>query len=206
MNFGSLDSDNFSYDPNTGRMTQYKFNVNGASETGTLTWNANGTLRQLAIVDPFTPGNTQTCTNTYDDLSRLTGNNCGSIWSESYSYDALGNIAKSGAVSFLPTYSSATNRYATLPSGTPAYDANGNVNGDGFHVYSYDAEGKNTQLDSCTVGMTYDALGRWVERAAGGGFTQAVYSPDGREFALAARGKCPDFTSKHVTCEMLLTS
>ena len=32
--------------------------------------------------------------------------------------------------------------------------------------------------------MTYDALGRWGERGAQGSFTQAVYSPAGKEFSL----------------------
>src|SRR3989442_4137235 len=39
VNFGSSDSDAFTYDSNTGRMTQYQFNVNGQSVTGALTWN-----------------------------------------------------------------------------------------------------------------------------------------------------------------------
>jgi RHS repeat-associated protein len=54
VNFGSLDSDNFTYDPNTGRMTQYEYNVNGSVLIGNLAWNANGTFEQLAITDPFT--------------------------------------------------------------------------------------------------------------------------------------------------------
>jgi RHS repeat-associated protein len=95
-------------------------------------------------------------------------------------------LAKAGSISFQPTYNAGTNRYSTLPGGTPAYDANGFLNVDGYHIYSYDAEGKNTLIDSSTVAMTYDALGRWVERAAGGGYTQAIYSPDGRKLALAS--------------------
>jgi RHS repeat-associated protein len=95
-------------------------------------------------------------------------------------------LAKAGSISFQPTYNAGTNRYSTLPGGTPAYDANGFLNVDGYHIYSYDAEGKNTLIDSSTVVMTYDALGRWVERAAGGGYTQAIYSPDGRKLALAS--------------------
>jgi RHS repeat-associated protein len=186
LTFGSLDSDNFSYDPNTGRMTQYKFNVNGSSEVGTLGWNANGTLKQLAITDPFTASNTQVCTNTYDDLVRLLSNNCGSGWSQAYAYDPFGNLSKTGTISFQPTYNTATNRYQTLPAATAAYDANGFLNGDEFHSYSYDAEGRNTLIDSGTVTMTYDALGRWVERSAGGSYTQAVYSADGQELALTS--------------------
>ncbi len=71
ITFGSGDSDSYQYDTNTGRMTQYSFNVNGQSAVGNLTWNANGTLQKLAITDPFNSLDNQTCTNTYDDLARV---------------------------------------------------------------------------------------------------------------------------------------
>ena len=183
VTFGSGDSDSFSYDPNTGRETQYKFTVNGANETGTLTWNANGTLQKLAISDPFIAANTQTCTNTYDDLMRLIANNCGSVWSQTFGYDAFGNITKSGTISFQPTYSPSTNRYNTLPTGTLRYDLNGNLQNDSFHSYDWNAEGLNTDIDSSATSMIYDALGRWVERR-NAGTVEAVYGPDGRELVV----------------------
>ena len=49
VTFGSGDSDALTFDPNTGRMTQYQFNVNGQSQVGALGWNANSTLQTLAI-------------------------------------------------------------------------------------------------------------------------------------------------------------
>src|SRR6185312_10104394 len=167
-------------------MTQCKFTVNGSSVIGNLTWNTNASLRQLAISDQFNAGNSQVCNYKYDDLARLGTTDCGTVFAQAYNYDAFGNIAKSGTISFQPTYNPATNRYSTLPAGTPAYDANGYVNADGFHVYSYDVEGKITQIDSSAVTMTYDALERWVERGAGGGFTQRIFSPAGRELALTS--------------------
>jgi len=83
------------------------------------------------------------------------------------------------------TYSRAhtAKRFATLPSGTPSYDANGNVLTDGFHTYTWDAEGKNRTVAS-GPSMTYDALGRWVEKLSGGVYTQAVYTPAGDRLAL----------------------
>src|SRR5271157_3620310 len=39
LTLGSGDSDAYGYDPNTGRMTSYQFNVNGQSMVGNLTWN-----------------------------------------------------------------------------------------------------------------------------------------------------------------------
>ncbi len=165
-------------------MTQYEYNVNGSSLVGNLAWNANGTFNQLAITDPFTASNTQTCNNGYDDLARLVGDNCGSAWSQSFSYDAFGNLGKSGTISFQPTYNSATNHYATLPSGTPAYDANGNVTNDGFFTYNWDADGKNTQIQGSGT-VTYDALGRLAEEPTIG-YRQPVYSPIGQQLGAVS--------------------
>ena len=39
MTMASNDSDSFTFDPNTNRMTQYQFNVNSQSLTGTIDWN-----------------------------------------------------------------------------------------------------------------------------------------------------------------------
>jgi hypothetical protein len=36
-NFPSSDSDTYGFDPNSNRLTQYKFNVNGQSVVGALT-------------------------------------------------------------------------------------------------------------------------------------------------------------------------
>ena len=44
-------TESFAYDPNSGRMTQWQSSVGTGSQTGTLTWNPNGTLAVLDIVD-----------------------------------------------------------------------------------------------------------------------------------------------------------
>ncbi len=78
ITFGSTDYDTFQYDAATGRMTQFASIVRSASLTGTPTWNPNGSLRQLAIVDGFNnPGSAQTCTYQHDDLARIAAVNCG---------------------------------------------------------------------------------------------------------------------------------
>jgi RHS repeat-associated protein len=79
LTFGSGDSDTFSYDTNTGRMTQYQSNINGQTVAGNLAWNANGSLAQAATTDPFNSANNQVCGYTYDDLGRLSTTNCGPI-------------------------------------------------------------------------------------------------------------------------------
>src|SRR5260370_19243524 len=76
ITLGSNDSDSFTYDNNTGRMTQYNYTLNGSSEITKLTSNANGSLKTLAITDPFNAGDAQTCNYSYDDLSRITPANC----------------------------------------------------------------------------------------------------------------------------------
>jgi len=182
ITFGSTDTDSFTYDPNTDRMTQYQFSVNGQSLKGVLTWNANATLQNLNITDALNSADTQSCAYVYDDLMRIQSVNCGSVWSQTFSYDAFGNISKSGSMSFQATYSSSTNRMTAVGSFTPTYDNNGNLLTDPLHTYSWDSAGKPVTID--TVNMTYDALGRMVEQNRSGSYTQFVYGPHGGKFAI----------------------
>lgn len=193
VTYGSGDFDTFSYDPKTGLMKGYGFNVgtNGQADIGALTWNSNGTLQQLAITDTLTPSDAQTCTYSHDDLSRVASVNCANgstqLWNQNFAYDALGNITKSvpsggTGITFSPTYNGA-NQFATLPSGTPTYDMNGNLTGDGTNSFSYDADGNTISINGVTV--TYDALDRAIEKNFGGGtYVQAVYGPAGNKIGL----------------------
>jgi RHS repeat-associated protein len=177
VNFASGDSDAFAYDPSSFRMTQYKFGVNGQSVVGNLTWNSNASLQKLAITDPFNSANRQTCNYTYDDLSRVASASCGSAFSGTYSYDAFGNLQKSGTFMFQPTYNSGTNQMTSIGGQTPTYDANGNVKNDFLNTYAWDAYGRPVTVD--TVAVTYDAMGRMVEQNRSGAYTQIYYSPSG---------------------------
>jgi RHS repeat-associated protein len=123
-----------------------------------------------------------TCTYGYDALSRLGSASCGSVWSQTFTYDAFGNITKSGSQSLGPTYSATTNRYIAIGSVTPAYDSNGNLTYDGYHHYTWDGEGNVASLDS--NGETYDALNRRVEKYNGSAYTEIVYGPAGNKLAL----------------------
>jgi len=166
--FGSGDSDSYGYDPNTGRMKQYQFTVNGQSAVGNLTWNANWTLASLNVTDPFNSLATQNCTYADDDLARLANVNCPNVWSQTFTYDPFGNITKNGSYWWPPSgsgYNSATNRYNTL-AGT-SYDNNGNLLNDTFHTYQWDAEGTIIAVDvggsNYTDYLTYDAWGNIAE-------------------------------------------
>jgi RHS repeat-associated protein len=182
VNLGSSDGDSFTYDPNTNLMTQYSLSVNSQSVVGSLTWNPLGTLASLAITDPINSGDAQTCTYSHDDLSRIASANCGSVWSQTFSYDAFGNINKSGSISFVPTYSATTNQMTNIAGFTPTYDSNGNVTNDAGNSYAWDANGRPVTADS--VGLTFDALGRMVEQNRGGTYTQIVYTPAQDKLAL----------------------
>lgn len=200
VNVGSSgDNDSYTYDPATGRMTYYTFSVNSLSESGKLTWNANGTLRELDITDGFNPGGTQTCyfgTSTvmgYDDLGMLLSDNCGSIWSQTFSYDQYDNVTKSGSITWNPGYNSTNNQY-TL--GGTSYDASGNLLYDTFNTYTWDAYGKMASVVAAkstpvcgTSGtcVTYDALGRAVEKSVSGTYKQILYSPLGKTAIMSGQ-------------------
>lgn len=188
VNFGSGDSDSYTYDANF-RMTQYTFNVGAQSVVGSLAWNANGSLGQLTINDPFNSADSQTCkygdpnatppAAGYDDLGRLISATCtgGSTFSGVYSYDAFGNLTKSGTYTFQPSYNSATNQMSSIGGQIPAYDLNGNVEDDYLNTYSWDANGRPVIVNG--VGITYDAFDRMVEQDRSGMYTEMEYSPTG---------------------------
>lgn len=184
VTFGSSDPVHFAFDPNAGRMTQYKLTINGTATHGDPTWNPNGTLASLAITDPFNASDAQNCTYGYDDLARLASAHCGTIWQQDFTYDPFGNITKSGSISFLPGYNQSTNQYLTsancAQTGTaPCYDPDGNLLKDGTdHVYTWDSDGHPITVDSET--LLYDALGREVEVLKSGAYTEFVFGPAGK--------------------------
>jgi YD repeat-containing protein len=111
----------------------------------------------LAVTDPFNTQDNQTCTDTYDDLARVSGNNCGSTWAQTFSFDAFGNVSKSGSISWQPTYNSPANNNPYLTGWNGAsYDADGSLLNDTFNTYTWDAYGNLASANAATI--TYDAL------------------------------------------------
>jgi hypothetical protein len=149
---------------------------------GTLTWNANGTLQQLGITDPFNSSNQQTCSYAYDDLARLASANCGSIWSQTFSFDPLSNLSKFGTISFNPGFTRSGPNGPMNQANIGTYDADGNLTTDTEHYYAYDPDGDLYQIDSML--FNYDALDRMVEQGSNGSYTQIVYGPGGGKLAL----------------------
>ncbi|HWW15189.1 MAG TPA: RHS repeat-associated core domain-containing protein [Candidatus Dormibacteraeota bacterium] len=191
------DNDAYTIDANTGRMTGYTFTLGSTTDAGVLTWNANGTLKKLAITDGFNSGGTQTCsfnsslvTGTgYDDLGRLLGSSCGtsgSIWNQADSYDQYDNLTKSSTlfVSWNPGYSSTTNHYTCTGC---TYDSNGDVTNDGTNAYTWNEFSRmastnksGTNCASAGQCVVYDALGRIVEIDSGSTHTSIWYTQLGK--------------------------
>jgi RHS repeat-associated protein len=193
VTFGNNDTDVYGFDSTTGRMNSFQFNVGATTKslTGTVGWNANGTLGSLGIVDQLNAPNSQNCTYAYDDLGRLAGKNsngysvdCGSNWQQLFTLDAFGNISKSGpsgtfAASYLLSNGTTNNREQTVGSCIPLYDANGNTTKDCTYnnSYSWNVYGNAAQLNAWNI--TYDAFGREVE--IGSNIPkQVLYSPIGK--------------------------
>jgi hypothetical protein len=120
----------------------------------------------------------------YDDLGRLISDNCGSAWSQTFSYDQSGNFSKSGSLSWMPGYDPATNHALGI-----TYDANGNMTNDTFLSYAWYVDDKLGSTDSTTCGIfgssdgtciLYDAFGREVERGVKGVYNEVMYTPVGK--------------------------
>jgi len=178
IDYGNSDSDAYAWDPVTGNMTQYLFSVGtGSNNTdyASLTWNPNGTLKQLAITDKFNSSDTQTCNTAHDDLVRITSFNCGSIFNESYAYssDYAGNVIKSGTISFAPGYNPANNQFLSPYTYAPT----GNMLHDGTlgNTYAWDSEGALYSVNG--QAFVNDAFNRNVEPNSA---TDILYSPVGR--------------------------
>ncbi|MBZ5689773.1 MAG: hypothetical protein LAP86_32650 [Acidobacteriia bacterium] len=199
VTYGSSDIDSFTYFTTNGRPKTYKFNINGLTDTGTLTWNTNGTLSKLVIADNLSGStDSQTCKYTYDDLGRLGGRdasgysvNCGSTWSQLFSYDPFGNITKSGSGSFAPSYifpnGATTNQLVSVPGLTINHDLNGNMLNDNLsNSYTWDPNWGNPASINST-NLIYDALGRMVEQQNGSTYTQMLYSQMGETAIMNAQ-------------------
>ena len=137
----------------------------------------------MAIADTANTANTQTCTYGYDDLERLNSANCGSLWSQTFQYDAFGNIWQYGNSIFDPGYGSGNHVTGFGYDGGTGYNNGaGNITNDGSNTYTYNAEGRPATVSSTTA--VYDAFTRLVEiQGSSGDHTQMVYAPDGFKFA-----------------------
>lgn len=186
INIGSgSDHDTYGYDA-VGRMHTFQFFVGTKNALGTLNWSANGTLGSLNVVDGFSATNTQTCTFAYDDAARLTSDQCGGPWAQTFAYDQYDNLNQYGSAYNNLSYDPNTNRYT---NGATTYDAAGNLTSDGTNTFAYDAFnkmssaipiGKTCANSFAAACLTMDAFGNAVEIQNSGGYYQMIYGPLGK--------------------------
>jgi RHS repeat-associated protein len=184
----SGDSDAYAYAAATGRMTQYQFTVGGQTDTGQLTWNANGSLASLAITDNITgTSDSQICDFTHDDLGRISTANCGSGWDQTFDFDPFGNLNKtaSAGTQFSASFN-LKNEITSVGGVSASYDSDGNLLNDpsssNTQVNWFDADGHATTFNNTSV--IYDALGRAVAFTSGSTTNEFLYGPSGSKLAV----------------------
>ena len=188
---------------------------NGVNETRTydgrlrLTGITDGSVYTLTIPSGYAPNGDILAANdsvngnwnyAYDGFNRLCASNQGGQTSLlctstnntgqkafTYAYDRFGNrwnqtiTAGSGPA---PSYGFDANNHITGATGV-TYDAAGDTTGDGTHTYTYDAEGRVSQVDGGTTGTyLYDAEGRRVRKTTvAGGTVDFLYDLAGHEIS-----------------------
>jgi hypothetical protein len=155
------DVDTYTYDSVYG-VNSWSFNINGQTDTGTLTLNPNGTLAKLVVANQLYPADDQTCTLTHDDLGQVTSQNCGSPFNTTYSYDEFANVTATGTSAFSPGYNKANNQ----EQDGATYDSNGWMLHDPTLSanYTWDSFGNIIYSDASTLAYSYDAYGRIVHK------------------------------------------
>ncbi len=120
----------------------------------------------------------------YDEFNRLTSLTVSPQTPQNYTYvyDRYGNRWQqnplNGGWSSQLGFNMATNQINTAGY---AYDAAGNMTNDGFHTYTYDAEGHITAVDGGqTATYVYNALNQRVQATVGGTVTNYVYNAAGQ--------------------------
>jgi RHS repeat-associated protein len=196
LTVGSQDSESFTLDKDE-RVNGWQYTVNGASQTGAITYNSNGTIEQVSIADHLSASGTQTCNYNasltagtgYDDVGRLIGVSCGSVWAQTYAFDQYDNIVESGSLSWsCAGCYNAKNQYTTALAPSIAYDGAGDLTSDSFNSYTWYPDQKlsgaisfGSALSCGTAGHCawYDAYGRLVQSSDNSTYTEYLLSPMG---------------------------
>ena len=153
------DQDIYTYDLNTGSMKTFEFEVGSSNLTGTPTWNANGTLSQLQIVDGFNSGGSQVCAFSYDDLSRLLTDACGA---ENYIMNAGFESGDTGWVHNSP--------YTMVNNPSNAQSGSWYLSGTSTSQAGADATTNGTTTLMTVVPGSLVQYGGWVNRVSGTGY------------------------------------
>lgn len=188
----------------------YYADMDGATQLFYPPYNAQGLPAYLYRLVGGAWGS-QTSYN-YDGIGRPTAVSQvvgGAVVTSSYAYNAASQIigitrdndryAWTGGYNVDRDYATnGLNQYASAGPASFAYDANGNLLGDGSTSYGYDAENRLVSASN-GVSLAYDPLGRLWQVSGATGATQLLYDGDqlsveydpGLESGAAARrGRC----------------
>jgi RHS repeat-associated protein len=174
------------------------------------TWDAAGNLTQRQ----FQSGTQETEDFVYDYLDRLTS--VSGAYSESFSYDTLGNITSktTGGTTRNYTYGSSKPHAVTSisnPTTSYSYDDNGNMLVG--TARTWDVENRLTSItkDSITTNYVYDGYGSRVKKTVGGvatiyvnpyyektGNTETTYYYLGGKLVAQRQGISPNFTLSYL--------
>ncbi len=169
----------YSYD-SLGRLSGGSI-TNGGSTVYNFTSGWSGSQLKSSS-DSTVPG--QSATYGYDEFNRLsTRTTTGTVLNYSYTYDRWGNrtaqtiTAGGSGPQTSVSINTSTNQ---ISSGGFSYDAAGNMTNDGYHSYTYDADGNITAVDGTTDTYVYNALNQRVSSIVSGTTTEYVFNANGK--------------------------
>jgi RHS repeat-associated protein len=144
---------------NTSPLLNLSYNWGGASDDGLL----------LGVTDNLTAA--RSTSYSYDQLKRLATAQTVDLtspgtWQLQFTYDRYGNRLNqtpTGGTAAMPS-NSVTVDPTTNRIGTGAYDADGNMIGDGINSYMFEAENRITHVNGTANTYAYDGAGQRVNR------------------------------------------
>ena len=179
---------NFSYDPRwrllsatATKGSSSVYSLGGPGTNNTMTYAPNSAI---TAANDSVNGN---WTYSYDPLNRMSSASQSGGANLTFDTDRNGNRWHQNPTGAQLGFDTTSNQIASGNGVT--YDALGNIINDGVHSYTYDAEGRLTQVDGgATATYTYDALGRRTRRAVVSGTFDDVYDLNGNMITEAGSG------------------
>jgi RHS repeat-associated protein len=200
QNLGDGTTESFEYSDDRLQLTRQKV-MKGASTLLDLSYGYGalagqmgngskaGSSGQLVSVTGTINGQGRNQAFTYDNVGRLVTATGWGAWARRFDYDRYGN--RTGvwdAVSGGNPLQNAlmeqvggikTNRITSVNGTAFAYDASGNVTGDGARAYTYDAENRIVSVsDPSSESYGYDASNHRVKKEVGGVVTHYIWEGD----------------------------
>jgi RHS repeat-associated protein len=180
VTLGNGDLTRYTYDADNLRLEQLQ-TVNGGTTLQNLSYGYDS-VGNVQSINDLVRG--ELSSFTYDDLNRLQTAGISGIYSQSWQYDAIGNIqVRTDNGTPTPyTYGDPNHIHAATQMGTSTYtyDANGSMTTHAGDALSYDAENRLTEVvgTDATTDYAYDADGQRVKKVVTDQHRGAVTTTD----------------------------